>query len=160
MRDHLGRMEGQLETVTRALDIMRPADVPPETFLRMPPSRAEQELMAERESLETALARVRFFVDAEDREWIVRYPPEPGATLELVPLTVTSMASELLSEAADFVVLSSAYLGHRRALAECFGLDEAAVRSFASDSPFAPAQRRNDYHPVGALCQTMLAPLA
>ena len=56
---------------------MRPADVPPETFLRMPPSRAEQELMAERESLETALARVRFFVDAEDREWIVRYPAEP-----------------------------------------------------------------------------------
>ena len=159
MRDHLERMEGQLESLVRALEVLRPPGVPPETFLSMPPSRAEQALMAERESLETALARVRFFVDAEDREWIVRYPPEPGATLELVPLTVTSMASELLSEAADFVVLSSAYLGHRRALAECFGLEEAAVRSFASDSPFAPAQRRIDYRPVGALSKTSLARL-
>src|SRR5207237_4760279 len=89
---------------------------PPETFLSMPPSRAEQELMAERESLETALARVRFFVDAEDREWIVRYPAEPDSTLELVPLTVAWMASERLSEAADPVGLSSPYLGHRRTI--------------------------------------------
>src|SRR5207245_319125 len=81
----------------------------------MPPSRAEQALLAEREILETALARIRYFVDAEDREWIVRYPTEPGATLELVPLAVTSMARELLRESADFVVLSSASLGHRSA---------------------------------------------
>jgi Rad3-related DNA helicase len=159
MRDHLERMEGQLETVTRALEVMRPADVPPETFLRMPPSRAEQELMAERESLETALARVRFFVDAEDREWIVRYPAEPFATLELVPLSVASMAGELLSEAADLVVLSSAFLGHRRALAECFGLDESRLRSFASDSPFPLDQRRIEYRPVGALSKATLARL-
>src|SRR5262249_38660039 len=106
MREHLERMEGQLETVTRVLESMRPADIPPEAVLRMPPSRAERELMGERESLETALTRVRFFVDAEDREWIVRYPPEPAATLELVPLTVASLASELLSEAAELVVLS------------------------------------------------------
>jgi Rad3-related DNA helicase len=125
----------------------------------MPPSRAEQELLAEREILEAALARIRYFVDAEDREWIVRYPPEPGATLELVPLTVTSMARELLSESADFVVLSSAYLGHRSALAECVGLEETAVRSFASDSPFPLAQRRIDYRPVGALSKTTLARL-
>src|SRR5437870_1405248 len=98
MRDHLERMEDQLERVTRALEITRPAGVPPETFLSTPPSRAEQELMAERESLESALARVRFFVDAEDREWVVRYPAEPVARLELMPLTVASMASELLSE--------------------------------------------------------------
>jgi Rad3-related DNA helicase len=159
MRDHLERMAGQLETVTRALEIMRPADVPPEAFLSMPPSRAEQELMAERESLETALARVRFFVDADDREWIVRYPAEPGATLELVPLTVASMASELLSEAADVVVLSSAYLGHRRAIAECFGLDESGLASLASDSPFPLDQRRIEYRPVGALSKTTLARL-
>ena len=63
--------------------------------------------MAEHEILEAALARIRFFVDAEDREWIVRYPPDIGATLELVPLTVTSMARELLSESADLVVLST-----------------------------------------------------
>ena len=159
MRDHLERMAGQLETVTRALEVMRPADVPPEAFLSMPPSRAEQELMAERESLETALARVRFFVDADDREWIVRYPAEPGATLELVPLTVASMASELLSEAADVVVLSSAYLGHRRTIAECFGLEESGLVSFASDSPFPLDQRRIEYRPVGALSKTTLARL-
>ena len=159
MREHLERLDGQLEALTRALEVMRPSGVPPETFLSIPPSRAEQELMVERESLETALARVRFFVDAEDREWVVRYPPEPGATLELVPLTVASMARELLGESADFVVLSSAYLGHRSALAECFGLEEAAVRSLASDSPFPLAQRRIDYRPVGALSKTSLARL-
>jgi len=159
MRDHLERMEGQLETVTRALEIMRPADVPAETFLRMPPSRAEQELMAERESLESALARVRFFVDADDREWIVRYPAEPFATLELVPLSVASMAADLLGESAELVVLSSAYLGHRRVIAECFGLDASKLRSFASDSPFTVDQRRIEYRPVGALSKATLARL-
>jgi len=159
LRDHLERLEDQLETVTRALEIMRPTDIPPEMFLSMPPSRAEQELMAERESLETALARVRFFVDAEDREWIVRYPADPFATLELVPLSVASMAGDLLSESAELVVLSSAYLGHRRALAECFGLDESRLRSFSSDSPFALDQRRIEYRPVGALSKSTLARL-
>ena len=159
MRDHLERMEGQLETVTRALEIMRPADVPAETFLRMPPSRAEQELMAERESLESALARVRFFVDADDREWIVRYPAEPFATLELVPLSVASMAADLLGESAELVVLSSAYLGHRQVIAECFGLDESRLRSFTSDSPFTVEQRRIEYRPVGALSKATLARL-
>jgi len=138
---------------------MRPSNVPSEAFLSMPPSRAEQELMAEREGLETALARVRFFVDSEDREWIVRYPADPGATLELVPLTVASMARDLLSETADLVVLSSAYLGHRRTIAECFGLDEDGLRTFASDSPFPLEQRRIEYRPVGALSKTTLARL-
>src|SRR5437763_15588742 len=54
MRAHLERMEGQLETVTRALEIMRPAAIPPEPVLSLPPSPAEQELMAARESLDTA----------------------------------------------------------------------------------------------------------
>jgi len=159
MRDHLEGLESQLESLERSLEVLRPPGVDAETFLSMPPSRAEQELMAERESLEGALARVRFFVDAEEREWIVRFPPEPGATLELVPLTVTSMARELLSESAELVVLSSAYLGHRSALAECFGLDESSVRSFTSDSPFPLAQRRIDYRPVGALSKSSLARL-
>jgi Rad3-related DNA helicase len=159
MRDHLERMEGQLDTVIRALEIIRPVDVPADTFLRMPPSRAEQELMAERESLESALARVRFFVDADDREWTVRYPNEPFATLELVPLSVASMAADLLGESAELVVLSSAYLGHRKVIAECFGLDESRLRSFASDSPFTVDQRRIEYRPVGALSKTTLARL-
>jgi ATP-dependent DNA helicase DinG len=159
LREHLDRLEGQLEALGRTLDALRPQGVSPDSFLRMPPSRAEQELMAERDGLESALARIRFFVDAEDREWTVRYPPEPGATLELVPLTVSAMAGELLRDAAEFVVLSSAYLGHRSALAECLGLDEAAVRVFASDSPFPLEQRRIDYRPVGALSKATLARL-
>ena len=156
MRDHLDRLEGRLDTLGRELEALRPSGAAAESFLSMPPSREEQALMAEHEILEAALARIRFFVDAEDREWIVRYPPDIGATLELVPLTVTSMARELLSESADLVVLSSAYLGHRSALAECFGLEEATVRSLTSDSPFALAQRRIDYRPVGRLSVTSL----
>jgi Rad3-related DNA helicase len=69
------------------------------------------------------------------------------------------MARELLRDAADFVVLSSAYLGHRSAIAECLGLDETAVRVFASDSPFPLEQRRIDYRPVGALSKTTLTRL-
>jgi ATP-dependent DNA helicase DinG len=157
--DHLERLEGQLDSLDRALERLRPPAVSPDHFLSMPPSRTEAELLTERESLEAALARVRFFVDAEDREWVVRYPHEPGATLELLPLTVASMASELLRESADLVVLSSAYLGHRSALAESLGLEESAVRSFASDSPFPLAQRRIDYRPVGALSKATLARL-
>ena len=156
MRDHLERLEGRLETLDRDLEALRPPGVAAESFLQTPPSREEQTLMVEREVLEAALARIRFFVDAEDREWIVRYPPDSGATLELVPLTVTSMARELLSESADLVVLSSAYLGHRSTLAECFGLQEATVRSLRADSPFALAQRRIDYRPVGLLSMTSL----
>jgi Rad3-related DNA helicase len=157
MRDHLDSLEGRLETLGRELETLRPSGAAAaESFLSMPPSRAEQALMAEHEILEAALARIRFFVDAEDREWIVRYPPDIGATLELVPLTVTSMARDLLSDSADLVVLSSAYLGHRSALAECFGLDEAAARSLTADSPFALAQRRIDYRPVGRLSMTSL----
>src|SRR5882672_1922529 len=59
MRDHLEHMEGQLESLVRALEVLRPSGVPRETFLSMPPSRAEQELMAERESLEIGRASCR-----------------------------------------------------------------------------------------------------
>jgi len=159
LREHLERLEGRIETLGRHLEALRPPGAGAESFLSMPPSREEQGLMAEYEILEAALARIRFFVDAEDREWIVRYPPDIGATLELVPLTVTSMARDLLSESADLVVLSSAYLGHRSALAECFGLEEATVRSLTAESPFALAQRRIDYRPVGRLSVTSLSRL-
>src|SRR5439155_6960346 len=46
--------------------------------------------------------------------------------------------------------------GHRSTLAECFGLQEATVRSLRADSPFALAQRRIDYRPVGLLSMTSL----
>src|SRR5438093_8738502 len=37
MRDHLERMEGQLEALARALEIMRPSGAAAESFLSMPP---------------------------------------------------------------------------------------------------------------------------
>ena len=52
--------------------------LPPDLFLGMPPTREEQELLEQRDVLETALARLTFFLDAEDREWIVRYPDDAG----------------------------------------------------------------------------------
>jgi len=128
-------------------------------FLRIPPSRAEQELIAQRDDLEAALARVHFFLDAEDSEWIVRYPPDAPATLELVPLTVAAMVRELFAESAELVVLSSAHLGPKSVLAECLGLDAGGVRAFASPSPFPVEQRPIVYRPVGALSRSSLAAL-
>src|SRR5207245_11793542 len=96
----------------------------------------------------------------EDSEWIVRYPPDAAATLELVPLTVAAMVRELFAESAELVVLSSAHLGPRRAVAECFGLDEGGVRAFAGASPSPVEQRRIVYRPLGALSRTSPAALA
>src|SRR2546430_7226586 len=124
----------------------------------MPPSRAEQELIAQRDNLESAFARVRFFLD-DAGEWIMRYPPDPDATLELVPLSVAVMARELFAESAELVVLSSAHLGPKSVLAECFGLDAGGMRAFASPSPFPVEQRPIVYRPVGALSRSSLAAL-
>src|SRR5262249_57596564 len=98
--------------IVRALDAVRPPALPDEVFLEAPPTRAEHDLLEQRDQLDAALARLTFFLDAEDREWIVRYPHEPAAALSLVPLTVAAMAQGLLAEGADVTVLSSAYLGH------------------------------------------------
>ncbi len=159
MREHLEQLEGRLESVGRELEALRPPDVAADLFLRMPPARAEQELITQRDELEGALARLRFFVDSEDQEWVVRYPEHAMATLELVPLSVAPMARELLAETAELTVLSSAYLGHRAVVAECFGLAEDGLRVFGSPSPFALEQRRIVYRPVGALSRTNLAAL-
>lgn len=159
MREHLERLEARLETVARELEALRPPDLPADALLRAPLSRGEQELIAQRDELETALARVRFFVDAEDQEWVVRHPPDPAATLELVPLAVAPMARALLAETAELTVLSSAYLGHRAVVAECLGVDEDGLRVFTSPSPFALEQRAIVYRPVGALSRASLASL-
>ena len=159
LAEHLDRLEGRLAATRRELEALRPPESAADVFLRIPPSRAEQELIAQRDDLEAALARVHFFLDAEDSEWIVRYPPDAPATLELVPLTVAAMVRELFAESAELVVLSSAHLGPRRAVAECFGLDEGGVRAFAGASPFPVEQRRIVYRPVGALSRTSLAAL-
>ena len=90
---------------------------------------------------------------------MVRYPGEIGATLELMPLTVSAMAPALLWDAAELVVLSSAFLGRREAIAGYFGLEPDAVRAFASESPFALEQRLIEYRPVGALSKATLPEL-
>ena len=75
--------ETRLAEIGRALEALRPPELPEDLFLGMPPTREEQDLLEQRDVLETALARITFFLDAEDREWIVRYPADarggPGA---------------------------------------------------------------------------------
>jgi Rad3-related DNA helicase len=154
---HVERLEGDLETIVHALEAIRPPDVEPESFLQMPPSREEIVLLERRDALEGVLARLRFFVEAAGDEWVVRYPPEPAATLELVPLAVTAQTRELLTECADLVVLSSAYLGPAGALAESLGFEDGAVRAFKAPSPFPLAQRPMLYRPVAALSRARQA---
>jgi ATP-dependent DNA helicase DinG len=56
-------------------------------------------------------------------------------------------------------VLSSAFLGRREVLAECFGLPGHGTRGFASPSPFPLEQRPIVYAPVGALSKATLPAL-
>jgi Rad3-related DNA helicase len=155
---HVARLEMILAEVGRRLEALRP-QLPDDIGLEMPPTRDEQDLLEQRDLLESALARVTFFLEAEDREWIVRYPEQAGAELALVPLTVAAMARELFAECADVTVLSSAFLGQRTVLAEYFGLEERDVRVFATGSPFSLEQRPILYRPVGALSQATRARL-
>lgn len=159
LADHLVRLGAELGELERDLDTLRLPQLALDEFLKLPPSPREEHLLSERDTLQTALERLRYFVDAAEQEWVVRYPERPGATLELVPLSVAAMAPDLLFDAADLVVLISAFLGHRAALAECFGLDAAATRSFHGDSPFARERRRIVYRPVGALSRATLPEL-
>ncbi|MGH7279225.1 MAG: helicase C-terminal domain-containing protein [Candidatus Rokuibacteriota bacterium] len=125
----------------------------------MPPSGEEAALLTQRETLETALARLRFFLEAEDREWAVRYPDSVAATLELVPLGVGDMAAELLHDAGEITVLSSAFLGRREAVSACLGLPVDAVRGVTAPSPFPVEQRPIVYRPVGRLSRATLPAL-
>src|SRR5205807_8271285 len=127
LAEHVERLESRRAEIVRALDVVRPPALPDEVFLESPPTREEHDLLEQRDQLDAALARLTFFLDAEDREWVVRYPAAPAAALSLVPLTVASLAQGLLAECAEVTVLSSAYLGHREVLAECFGLDVDGV---------------------------------
>ena len=151
LAEHVERLEDRRQAIGRALDAVRPPTLPDDVFLEAPPTREEQDLLEQREQLDAALARLTFFLESADREWIVRYPPQPAAELALVPLTVAAMARSLLAECADVTVLSSAYLGHREILAECFGLDPDGMRVFTAGSPFATEQRPIVYRPVGPL---------
>ncbi len=159
LAEHVERLQSRRAEIVRALDVTRPPALPDEVFLESPATREEHDLLEQRDQLDGALARLTFFLEAEDREWIVRYPTEPAAALSLVPLTVAAMAQSLLGECADVTVLSSAYLGHREVLAECFGLDAEGVRTFTIGSPFALEQRPIVYRPVGALSRETRARL-
>lgn len=154
---HAERLRADLETIVQALEALRPPEVEPDAFLQMPPSREEIALLERRDALEAALARLGYFLDARETEWVVRYPPDPAATFELVPLAVTEQTRELLTGCADLVVLSSAYLGPAAALAESLGFPDGAVRGFAVPSPFPLEQRPIVYRPVGALSRARQA---
>jgi Rad3-related DNA helicase len=69
------------------------------------------------------------------------------------------MAGTLLWDAADIVVLSSAFLGRADVIAGYFGLAPAAIQSFATPSPFAVERRAIEYRPVGALSRDTLPAL-
>ena len=159
LAEYVERLQARRQEIARALDVVHPPPLPDEVFLEAPLTREEHDLLEQRDQLDGALARLTFFLDAEDREWIVRYPAEPAAALSLVPLTVAAMAQSLLADCAEVTVLSSAYLGHREVLAECFGLDASGVRVFTIGSPFALEQRPIVYRPVGALSQATRARL-
>ena len=154
---HAERLEGDLAVIVRALEHLHPPEVEPEIFLEAPPSREEVVLMEQRDALDGALARLRDFVHGDAEEWVVRYPPEPAATFELVPLSVVPQTRELLAESAEIVVLSSAYLGPAGALAESLGVERDDVRSFGAASPFALEQRPLVYRPVAALSRARQA---
>lgn len=154
---HLERLEEDLAATARLLAALRPPAEDPEAFLAMPPSREEQELMERRDDLEDAVTRLAHFVDDAEGEWVVRYPE--GGALELVPLDVARPAAALLDESAELIVLISAFLGPKAAVAEALGLDEGHVRTFQSPSPFPLAQRPIVYRPVGALSRASLAAL-
>jgi Rad3-related DNA helicase len=157
--DHVERLDAELALIDRRLEDLRPPGLVDDDLLTYPLTAEEQELLAQRDLLESALARLRVFLDSGDTEWIARYPSDAGATLELVPLTVSAMAPALLWDAADIVVLSTAFMGRREIVAGYFGLEPERVRAFASPSPFPLAQRAIEYRPVGALSRTTLGTL-
>jgi Rad3-related DNA helicase len=156
---HVDRLDAELEMVCRSLEAVRPLDVEPDAVLQMPPSRDEVILLERRDALGGALARMRAFVDETDTEWIVRYGPDPGASLELMPHGVAAQARAVLTETADITVLLSAYLGPAATVGDVLGFAPDEVRSFAAPSPFPLEQRPIVYRPVGALSRANLAVL-
>ena len=152
---HMERLAAQRAAMERALEDLHPQPA----LLDLPPSREELELLAQRQRVELALAGLRYFMEATTSEWVARYPADPEARLELIPLRVAAMAPALLWDAADIAVLSSAFLGRREVLADCLGLDVERIRTFGVDSPFALEQRPLVYRPVGRLSRSTLSGL-
>lgn len=158
-QDHVSRLDMELALTDDRLASLRPPGLVDDDLLTYPLTAQEMALLGQRDFLESALARLHFFLDAEDTEWVVRYPTEIGAALELMPLTVSAMAPALLWDAAELVVLSTAFMGRPEAIAGYFGLEPEAVRAFTSESPFPVEQRLIEYRPVGALSKATLSEL-
>ena len=156
--DHVIELRAELALIDGRLDALRPPETE-EALLTYPLTAEELALLEQRDVLENALARLQVFLDAAGTEWIVRYPDGVASTLELVPLTVGGMAGTLLWDAADIVVLSSAFLGRSDVIAGYFGLAPEAMQSFATPSPFPVEQRTIEYRPVGALSRDTLPTL-
>lgn len=157
MVGHEERLAAALDDVERALVAYAPGDPDDRASLAAPPSPAEQALLEQRDALSAALARIRALAGDDEREWIVRYPDEAAATLELVPLTVADEARAMLEESAELTVLSSAYLGAAAEVAASLGIAPDAVRSCSVPSPFPLEQRTIVYRPVGALSRATVA---
>lgn len=157
--DQVSRLDAELAMIDDRLASLRPPGLHEDDVLTYPLTPHEIAILGQRDVLESALVRLHFFLDAAETEWVVRYPGEIGATLELAPLTVHAMAPALLWDAAEIVVLSSAFLGRREVVARYFGLEPDAVRAFASESPFRVEQRQIEYRAVGALSKDTLAEL-
>jgi Rad3-related DNA helicase len=157
LADHRVRLEAEIALLDQELDAFEmPAGS--ETFLTMPPSPRELDLLSRRDTAEQLLARLTFFLDSPAQEWVVRHR-DGGAGLELMPLSVAPMAAQLLFDAADVVVLSSAYLGHPGGVADCFGLQRDHVRTFSAPSPFSLGRRPIVYRPAGRLSRATLEEL-
>ena len=152
---HVDRLDAELEAVAGALETVRPPDIEPDAF----PTRDEVMLLERRDALASALARLRAFIDHEETEWIVRYPAQAGATLELTPLGITAQARALLTECAEITVLLSAYLGPSAVVAATLGFEREELRAFGVPSPFPLEQRPIAYRPVGALSRASLPAL-
>ena len=160
LEEHVERLDAELALIVARLERLRPPGAGDHDGLSYPLTAEEYELLEEQDRLASALARLHFFLDAGDTEWVVRYPDAGlAATLELVPLTVGAMAPALLWDAADIVVLSSAFLGRPEVVAGYFGLEPGAMHALAGASPFAPERRRIEYRPVGSLSKVTLPEL-
>jgi ATP-dependent DNA helicase DinG len=156
--DHVIELQAELGLIDGRLDALRPPEAE-DALLTYPLTAEELALLEQRDVLENALARLQVFLDAGDTEWIVRYPDSPVSTLELMPLTVGGVAGTLLWDAAEIVVLSSAFLGRTDVIAGYFGLPANALRGVATPSPFPVDRRKIEYRPVGALSRDTLPAL-
>src|SRR5438045_1901190 len=72
--DHVARLDAALVSIDRRLESLRPPLSGDDDLLTYPITAEEQDLVEQRDLPEGALARLHFFLDAVETEWVVRYP--------------------------------------------------------------------------------------